>query len=161
MSYLKIGDRMIGMPERGGKLFLDGSDLSTITEEQQEKQTGLLLFRAQSGLCGLIPYGVRVKRAEWYAVGIMMLHHGDQLRINGHPAVFNEIVRNSPHDEPALTARLCPMCHDALESSAEVLRCPLCGEGYHEDCWTEVGKQHCFSRDCFFIPIASDHWSLS
>jgi hypothetical protein len=143
----------VSFPERGGHAVLCLPDLSQLRDSPPtDPRQAVWLFRARSGLCGLIPGAVRVLRDSTRVAGLAILRHGDHLDIAGTRAQFFELRKIRITAESRLLGRRCPCCHEPLEVDAVVCRCPLCGEAYCQDCWSELHHKQCFSRGCRFSP---------
>jgi hypothetical protein len=150
---LDFGEWTVAFPNKGQHAFLTEGDLRTILEAPPpEQREGVWLFRAESGVCGIVPVLVTVSRDGVGVVGLAVLHHGQNVDIGGSRATFHEVQRITLSADSRLHGRKCPYCHDVLETPASVLRCPLCGEAYHESCWKELIGKHCCSRACRFAP---------
>ena len=153
LPRLEIGEQIVALPERGQHIFLEvgESDVRT-SEEAEHGKMGLWLFRAESGVCGVIPGRLPVTADGIRVSGLAILHHGMRVQIGDRRAVFYEVRRDRLNDSSRLVGRKCPSCHDAHEADKILYRCPLCGEGYCEDCWAELEGKRCYSRNCDFSP---------
>jgi hypothetical protein len=143
----------VNFPEKGQHSFLALDDLKNpVANQTPPRHDGVWLFRAESGVCGIIPGRVRVVRNGIVVAGIASLHHGQRVELDGKSAQFCEVYRIVLSDGDRFIGRRCPFCRDAHRAGAAVLRCPLCGEGYCERCWQELTGKHCCSRSCRFSP---------
>lgn len=149
---LDFDDWSVAFPERG-HLFLPLTDLrSAVSLAPPAKEDGLWLIRAESGVAVIVPGAVKVLRNGAPVVGLAVLHHGERIELAGHAARFHEIQRITVEADSRLLGRRCPQCHITLEKGVEVFRCPLCGEGYCDDCWKDLSGKRCCSRNCRFSP---------
>lgn len=140
-------------PERGHAAFRALPDLRTPVDPPGEAGArGVWFFRAEAGVCGIIPQVVRVEREGRRVVGIAILHHGDEVTIEDQKARFYEVVRAILPPRSPAPAWICPLCKGRFEAGAVVLRCPLCGERYHVECWNSLEGKRCCSRSCRFAP---------
>lgn len=141
------------MPPRGQLTFLDLAAAPLLIESPvPDGKPGLILFRATSGVCGIMPVEISARKADKPVFGLAVLHHGDELNIAGYPAVFCEIFRLTLQPEDQQLRRPCPYCQESFQVADQVIRCPLCNEAYHEKCWTGLSGEKCCSRNCSFSP---------
>lgn len=103
-----------------------------------------------------MPGQTKVVRNGGLVVGMGILRHGDWIEIDGHRARFFEIQKTVLGADNHLVGRQCLLCLGGLAAGDTAIRCPLCGTGYHEDCWKELMNKNsrCCSRNCRFAPQA-------
>jgi hypothetical protein len=153
LPYLDFTGRIVPFPERGQHWFLPMDDpMIPLAEAPTDTRQGIWLFRAESGVCGIIPGQVRCTRAGLRIVGLAVLHHSDLIDVAGKKGKFFEIRRTTLTAGSRLIGRQCGYCCSEHQEGTLVYRCPLCGEAYCTDCWAELALQRCCSRNCRFSP---------
>jgi tRNA(Ile2) C34 agmatinyltransferase TiaS len=151
--YLDFEDRKMEFPEKGDFFFLFASNLEQpLRQHPANQEPGIWLFRSEGGSCGMIIGNIPVMSNNRESQDLFMLHHNDQLVIQGVKARFVEIEKMVLEKGHHLVDRKCPLCHKKLEVGQVVVRCPLCGEGYCEACFIEIDGKQCCSRDCMYSP---------
>ncbi|MFD8301604.1 hypothetical protein ACFV29_04470 [Streptomyces sp. NPDC059690] len=141
------------LPERGHQFLLSSENLrEPLDAKVADRKSGLWILRTESGLGVVVPDGLAVIRNGTAITGMAVLHQGDTLEFGGRLATYEEVQRLTLTVGDALVDRRCPHCFTALAVGSEVIRCPLCGEGYCPDCWEHLVGSRCCSRNCHFSP---------
>lgn len=155
--WLQIRDTRIEMPKRGHCSFIEMANPTAATDWDPARHVpGLLLFRAASGISGIMPVDITVLRNGASVASVSVLHHGDAISIAGVNAKFYEIERTTIEAASYLLKRTCNYCKSSFDLGHYAITCALCGEGYHEDCWAELHGHRCCSRNCSFSPGSVD-----
>jgi hypothetical protein len=150
---LDFGDWYLAFPDRGNHVFLPASDLrKTVAQESTTTEAGLWLMRAESGVAVILPGSVSLVREGLPVIGVAVLHQGDRVEVAGQTATFQEVQYTKLGQGNRLVGRKCQHCHVPHEEGESPVRCPLCGEGYHHDCWLELSGKRCATRNCPFSP---------
>jgi hypothetical protein len=152
---LRFASGSVPFPERGHHHFLPASDLlHAQAEASLEGRPGVWMLRTESGLCSLVPVGVGLACGNQPVIGLVILHHGQWVEIEGkgEKARFLEIRHLTLNAGDHRLGRQCSFCHDRHAVGKSVYCCPLCGEAYCEDCWRELAGRRCCSRSCQFSP---------
>jgi hypothetical protein len=150
LPRLECNHHEIAFPARGANLFLRLSELSPTDSDGDAE--GVWIFRAEAGMCGLIPGTVRVVRGGIRIAGLAILHHGDSLQIGAYTVRFVEIRTRVLDAGSRLIGKRCINCRSRFESGVELSHCPYCNEPYHQDCWAALAGKKCHSRNCRFSP---------
>lgn len=116
----------IPFPDKGSHRFFDPTSLEVSTPVHGGTGApGLCLFRAESGVCGIIPIKMRVIHRKTQVAGLAVLHHGDALEIDGAVATFRELSRLTLAADHHLVSRPCPYCREEHTPEKTVVRCPI------------------------------------
>ena len=152
LPRLTLGDVSHAFPDRGGSVFVPlprGGNGDPAAPDVE--RPGIWLFRAESGVCGVIPVGVELQRDGIPMAGMCLLHHGQRLDAgDGLAGVFEELWLERLEPGSRSIGRRCPACRTVLREGQAVIRCPLCSERYCQGCWEELANKRCYSRRCRF-----------
>ncbi|MEV6797336.1 hypothetical protein AB0M91_03205 [Micromonospora rifamycinica] len=152
--YLDFDDFTVRFPERGTHGYLPCADLgSAAFAETADDGPGVWLARSKAGQSLMMPAGVDVVRNGRRVIGLAVLHHADQVAFAGQLAWFSEVRQSRLRAGDVMVGHRCQQCHATFAVDAEIVLCPLCGEGYCEDCWEHLRGVRCYSRDCHMVPV--------
>ncbi|MEU1603068.1 hypothetical protein [Micromonospora matsumotoense] len=152
--YLDFDDFTVQLPERGTHGYLPCAGLPTAElRDTAGDGAGVWLARSRAGHSLIIPDGVDVVRNGRRVIGLAVLHHGDRVAFAGQLAWFSEVRQLRLPTGHVLVGHRCQQCHTTFTADSEVVLCPLCGEGYCEDCWEHLRGVRCYSRDCHMVPV--------
>jgi hypothetical protein len=112
---------------------------------------GFWLFRAESGVCGLLPSKISMAIDEKPITTFGLLVDGQKIAINGEIARFEEIWTLRLGEASRYIGRKCLFCQEPHSSGKTVRRCPYCGEVYCAECWDELIGDRCCSRNCSYF----------
>ncbi len=149
------------MPQRGEHFFCSAISPWPPTEgATYGARDGMWVFRAESGVCGVLPAGIALSIEEKPVSSLSMLIDGQALTFGGETGRFQEIYTLKITEGSRLLSRKCAFCNQEHAEGSIVIRCPWCGEGYCPACWGELIGERCLTRNCSYSP-RKPHYSKS
>jgi hypothetical protein len=152
--YLLHASRRIILPrKRGTAIFVRLDRELTVEEQALETSTGgFWLFRAESGICGVLPVDFPVLANGKIVRGLAVLHHGLVIECQSEAMKCIELFRLQVQDGDHSAGRRCAYCAETTSVGDLVLHCPQCRQIYHEECWDALVGTRCLGRGCVYSP---------
>ena len=138
---------VVTFPERGNVKHLFDDSAKQLPDHDR-----VWLFQAQSGLCGMLVWGVPIQVNKRDVNRLVILQHGDEVQIGESSWTYHDIFWGVVTDNTQSALTPCGYCTGPFTTDQVFVRCPLCFALYHEDCWVSLELKRCCTRGCRLLP---------